>query len=65
MNKIPCSSQSKEAKTLPAVCVFGRFGRFSPAAVYSVDCLFDSGLKRRIYVLSIVTYLSKNSFSFR
>ena len=53
-----------EAKTLPAgACVFGRFGRLSPAAVHSVDCQFDSGVKWWIHVSSIVTYLCKNSFS--
>ena len=46
MNKITCVSQNTEAKTLPAdVCVFGCFGRLSPAAVHSTDCQFDSGMK--------------------
>ena len=45
MNKIPCTSQNTEAKTLPAdVCIFGRFGRLSPAAVQSADCWLDSVL---------------------
>ena len=49
-----------EAKILPAdVC---SFGRFSPAAVSSAECRFDSGVKWWIYVLSIITYLCKNSF---
>ena len=62
MNKIPCASQNTEAKTLPAdVCIFGRFGRLSPGTVHSADCRFDSGVKWLIYVLSIVTYLRKNS----
>ena len=41
MNKIPCASQNMEAKTLPAdVCIFGHFGRLSPAADHSTDCRF-------------------------
>ena len=63
MNKIPCASQNMEAKTLPAdVCVFGRFGRLSPAAVHSDDCQFKSGVKWWIHVSSVVTCLHKNSF---
>ena len=63
MNKLRCVSQNTEAKTLPAdVCIFGRFGWLSPAAVYSVDCRFDSGVKWWIYVSAIVTCLCKNSF---
>ena len=63
MNKIPCTSQNTEAKTLPAdVCVFGHFERLPPAAVYSADCWFDSRVKWLILVSSIVTYLRKNSF---
>ena len=51
-----------EAKTLPAaVCVFGRFGRLSPAAVDSADNRFDSGVMWT-HASSIVTYLRKNSF---
>ena len=62
MNKIPCTSQNMKAKTLPAdLCIFGRFGWLSPAAVLSVDCRFDSGMKWWIYVSSIVTYLCENS----
>ena len=50
-------------KTLSAdVCVFGCFGRLSPAAVHSADCQFDSGVKWSIHVSSIVTSLCKNSF---
>ena len=65
MNKILCTSQNTEAKTLPAdVCIFDRFGQLSPAAVRSADCRFDSGVKWWIYVLSIVIYLCKNSFLF-
>ena len=42
MNKIFCTSQNKEAKTLPAdVWVFGRFGWFSSATVHSADCRFN------------------------
>ena len=65
MNKIPCASQNTEAKTLPAdVCVFGRLGRFSTAAVHSTDYRFDSGVKWWIHVSFIVTYLrKKNLFS--
>ena len=38
MNKVPCSSQNTEARTLPAdVFVFGHLGRLSPAAVHSAD----------------------------
>ena len=60
---ILCASQDTEAKTLPAdVCVFGRFGRLSPAAVLSADWLFDSRLKWWFHVSSIVTYLPKNTF---
>ena len=63
MNKIPYPSQNTEAKTLPAdVCIFGHFGWLSPAAVYSADCRFDSGVKWWIHVSSIVAYLHKNSF---
>ena len=63
MNKIPCTSQNMEAKTLPAdVCVFCHFGPFSPDAVHKADCQFDSGVKWFIHVSSIVTYLHKNSF---
>ena len=65
MNKIPYPSQNTEAKTLPAdVCIFGHFGWLSPAAVYSADCRFDSGVKWWIHVSSIVTYLHKNFFFF-
>ena len=63
MNKIPCAFQNTEAKTLPAdVIVFGHFGRLSPAAVYTTDCRFDSGVKWWIHVSSIVICLLKNSF---
>ena len=63
MNKIPCTSQNTEAKTLPAdVYIFDRFGWLSPAAVHSTDCRFDSGVKWWIHVSSIITYLHKNSF---
>ena len=63
MNQIPCTSQNTEAQTMPAdVCVFGCFGRLSPAAVHSADSRFDSGLKWWIHVSSIVIYLRKNSF---
>ena len=63
MNKILCASQNMETKTLPAdVCVFGHFGRLSLAAVHSAHCQFDSGVKWWIHVLSIITYLHKNSF---
>ena len=51
MNKIPCTSQNTEAKTLPAdVCVFGHFGRLSPAIVHLADCRFDSRVKWWIHV---------------
>ena len=64
MNKIPSGSQNTEAKTLPAdVCIFGRFGRLPPAAVYSADCRFDSGVKWWIHVSSIVTFTQKLFFS--
>ena len=63
MNKIPCASQNTKAKSLPAdVCVFGRFGWLSPAAVHSADCQFNFGVKWWIHVSSIVKYLCKNSF---
>ena len=63
MNKIPCTTQNTEAKTLPAdVCAFGCFGLLSPAAVHSADCQFDSEVKWWIHVSSIVTYLCKNPF---
>ena len=63
MNKIPCASQNMEAQTLPAdVCIFGYFGRLSPAAIHSADCWFDSIVKWWIHVSSIITYLCKNSF---
>ena len=65
MNKIPCTSQNMEGKTLPAVCVFGCFERFSPAAVHSADCQFDSRVKWWIHILSIFTYLHKNCFLLR
>ena len=66
MNKMPCTSQNTVTKTLPAdVCVFGRFGRLSPAAVLSADCWFDSGVKWGIHVSSIITYSCKNSFLLR
>ena len=43
MYKIPCASQNTKAKNLPAdVCIFGRFGQRSTAAVLSADCRFDS-----------------------
>ena len=62
----PCVSLNTETKTLPAdVCIFGRFGRFSPVAVHSADCWFHSGVKWWTHVSSIVTYLRKNSFSLR
>ena len=52
-----------EAKTLPTdVCDFGHFGQLSPAAVHSADCRFNSRVKWWIHVLSIVTYLHRNSF---
>ena len=58
MNKIPCTSQNMEPKTLPAdVCIFGWFGQFSPAAFPSANCRFDSRVKWWIHVLSIVTHL--------
>ena len=54
MNKIHCTSQNMEAKTLPAdICILGRFGWLSPAAVHSADYQFVS---------SIVTYLCKTPF---
>ena len=63
MNKIPCTSQNIDAKTLLVdVCIFGRFGRLSPAAFHSDDCQFDSGGKLWIHVSSIVTYLCKKIF---
>ena len=63
MNKIPCTSQNAEAKTLLVdVCVYGHFGRLSPAAVYSANCRFDSGVNWWIHVSSIVTYLHKTLF---
>ena len=63
MNKIPCASQNTSAKTLPAVvCVFGCFGRLSPAAVHSADCRFYSEVKWWVHVLSIVTHLRKKPF---
>ena len=63
MNKISCTSQNTETKTLPAgVCIVGFFERLSPAAVHSADHWFDSGVKWWIYAASIVTYLCKNSF---
>ena len=63
MNKIPCTSQNTEAKTLPAdVCFFDHFWQLSPAAVHSADSWFDSGVKWCIHVSSIVTYLCKNTF---
>ena len=43
----------------------GRFGRLSPAAVHSVDSRFDSRVKWRINVSSIVKYLCKNPFLLR
>ena len=63
MNKIPCASQNSGAKTLPAdVCIFGHFGRLSPATVPSADSRFDPRVKWWIHVLSIVIYLYKNFF---
>ena len=63
MNKIPCTSQNMEAKTLSAdVCVFGHFGQLSLAAIHSADCRFDSRVKWWIHVSSIVMYLCKNFF---
>ena len=63
MNKIYCTSQNTEVKTLSAdVGVFGQFGQLSPATVHSADCRFDSGVKWWIHVSSIVTYLCQNSF---
>ena len=60
MNKIACSSQNTAAKTLPAdVCIFGCFGRLSPAAIYSANCWFASGVKWWIHASSIVIYLCK------
>ena len=61
MNKIACESQNTEAKTLPTDgCVFGRFGRLSPAAD-----LFDTGVKWWIHISSFATYLHKKSFLLR
>ena len=66
MHKRSCASKNMEAKTLPAdVCIFGRFGQLSPAAVHSADSWFDSRVRCCIHVLSNVTYLSKNSFLLR
>ena len=66
MKKIFCASQNTAAKTLPAdVCIFGRFGQLSPAAVHSADCWFDSRVKWLIHVSSIVIYLCKTSFLLR
>ena len=49
--------------TLPAdCCVFGRFGRLSPAARHSAACRFDSGVKWWIHVSSIGTYRRRKSF---
>ena len=62
MNKISYASLNTEAKTLPAVCIFGHFRWVSPAAVHSADCLFESRVKRWIHVSSIVTYLCKTPF---
>ena len=63
MKKTFCAPQNTEVNTLPAdVCVFGHFGRLSPAAFHSADGRFDSGVKWWIHVSSIVTYLRKNSF---
>ena len=37
MNKIPCTSQNTEVKTLPAdVCVFGCFGQLSTQLIYDL-----------------------------
>ena len=56
----------RRPKTLPSdMCIFGRFGRLSSAAVHSADCRFDSRVKWWIHVLFIVTYLRKNSFLLR
>lgn len=61
MNIIPCASQNADTIILPAdCCVFGRFGRLSPAACHSADCRFDSGVKWWIHVSSIVMYQRKN-----
>ena len=61
MNKIPYPSQNTQAKNLPVdVCIFGRFGWLSPAAVHSADCQFDSRVKWWIYASLIVIYLCKN-----
>ena len=63
MNQIPCASENTEVKILSAdVCVFGRFGRLSPATVHSADSRFDSRVKCWDHVSSIVTYLRPNSF---
>ena len=63
MNKIPCTSQNTEAKTLPTdVYIFGCFGQLTPTAVHSADCWFDSRVKWWILVSFIFTYLRKNSF---
>ena len=60
MNKILCTSQNTEVKTLPTdVCVFGHLGRLSHAAVHSADCQFNSGVKRWIHVSSIVILTQK------
>ena len=62
MNKIPCTSQNTEAKTMPAdVCIFDHFGQLSPVIVHSADCWYNSGVKWWIHVSSLVTYLHKNS----
>ena len=60
MNKIPCTSQNMEAKTLPANAYI--FRHLTPAAAHSTDYQFHSGVKWWIHVSSIVTYLCKNSF---
>ena len=60
MNKIPYISQNTETKTLPAdVCVFGRFGRLSPAAIQPADCLFYSGVKWCIYFMHCHIFTQK------
>ena len=65
MNKIPCASQNMEAKTLPTdVCIFGHFGRLSPAAIHSAYCQFDSRAKWWIHVSSNVSYLCKIPFRY-
>ena len=46
-------------------CVFGRFGRLSPAAVHSADWWFDSRVKWWIHVLSIVTYFRQTFFALK